>query len=444
MNYRITGSWAIPTLPLLLFALLMGTSHYVVKRERQHLRDVQYRKVYEHAGAIRTRLEVELSTTLNLCLGLAAVIRSQPDFPAHAFENVAKSIMSQAPHIKSIALAKDNVITHIFPAEGNEKALGLHYADYPDQWATVERAMTHRQPLIAGPVSLVQGGRAFVSRIPIYPRVNAYWGIASVAINETSLYRFSGLLEPDPTVQYAIKGKDGLGVSGDVFYGEPQLFDDPHAAVLPVKLPSGTWLLAAVPATGWVENASVLTVIRWSGLLLALTISGLVHALLCSYRRIHLIALEDPLTGLSNRRLLEEHLSQLILLSRRKKKAFSLLYVDLDRFKPINDRFGHEAGDAVLTTLARRLKDNLRQSDIIARVGGDEFILLFHDMVTRHDAHAMASKVAGIIQAPVALSCGREISVGASIGISLYPDDGTSGEALINHADLAMYSQKNQ
>ncbi|SCY76203.1 diguanylate cyclase domain-containing protein [Desulfoluna spongiiphila] len=442
MNYRPTGSWVTPAIPLLLFALLLGTSQYIALREQQHLHDVQYRRVYEHAGAVRTQLEVELNTTLNLCLGLVAVIKSEPDFPVNTFESVAESIMAQATHIRSIALAKDNVITHIFPTKGNEKALGLHYADVPAQWAAITRAMEHRHALIAGPITLIQGGRAFVSRIPIYPRDNVYWGVASVSIDEESLYRFSGLLGPDPTVRYALKGKDGLGEAGEVFHGDPQLFSDPRAAILPVKLPMGTWILAAVPSSGWIEHASILTLIRWSGLLLALVISSLVCALLHSYRRIHLIALQDPLTGLSNRRLLEEHLSQLILLSRRKKRAFTLLYVDLDRFKPINDRFGHEAGDAMLTTLARRLKDNLRQSDIIARVGGDEFILLFHDMVTRRDADAMASKVGRIIEAPVALSCGQKISVGASIGTSLYPDDGTSGEALISHADLAMYEQK--
>lgn len=108
-----------------------------------------------------------------------------------------------------------------------------------------------------------------------------------------------------------------------------------------------------------------------------------------SYQRIHLIALQDPLTGLSNRRLLDEHLKQLILLSHRKKKRFALLVIDLNRFKPVNDRFGHEAGDLVLVSLAHRLRNTLRESDIIARVGGDEFILLFHDMTTRADADSM-------------------------------------------------------
>lgn len=444
MKRRITTPWVIAATTLLLFTVLTAVSEYLVVRERQHLLDIQYRQVYEHAGMVRTQLEVGVNTTLNLCLGLVAFITAEPDSPPATFQHVAESIMNQTTHIRHIALARNNVITHMFPLKGNEAALGLRYRKNPDQWPAVKQAMEKRKAVVAGPVNLVQGGRAFISRIPIYTPGKAYWGLASVAINEESLYRFSGMMSPDPSVRYALKGRDGLGEKGEVFHGDGELFSDPHAIILPVELPVGQWLLAAVPRTGWIEDASTLTFIRWSGLLLALVISLLVYALLLSYRRIHHIALQDPLTGLSNRRLLDEHLKQLILLSHRKKRRFALLYIDLNQFKPVNDRFGHEAGDLVLMSLAHRLKNSLRESDIIARVGGDEFILLFHDMPTRADAETMAAKVAHIIEEPMALACDQTISVGASIGISLYPDNGTSGNALISHADQAMYGTKRQ
>lgn len=442
MKRRLAAPWITPLVTLLLFAVLVCLSEGLVIRERQHLQEMQYRQVYERAGGVRSQLEMEVNTTLNLSMGLVAFITAQPDSPSDTFQQVAKSIMGQTPHIRNIALARDNVITHMFPLEGNETALGLRYTDRPDQWTAVKKAMDTRKTVVAGPVDLVQGGRAFISRIPIYTHESRYWGLACVAINEETLYRFSGLLGPDPTVRYAIKGKDGLGEKGEVFHGDACLFSDPRAIVLPVDLPGGEWVLAAVPRTGWIEHSTTLTLMRGAGLLLALVIAILVNALLRSYRRIHLVALQDPLTGLSNRRLLEEHLKQLILISRRRKKRFTLLFLDLNRFKPINDRFGHEAGDLVLTTIARRLKTALRESDILARVGGDEFIILCHDMATSTDADAMTEKVARLIEEPVLLADGQTLSVGASIGIGLYPDDGTTADALISHADRAMYGEK--
>jgi len=151
-------------------------------------------------------------------------------------------------------------------------------------------------------------------------------------------------------------------------------------------------------------------------------------------------ALHDVLTGLANRTLLQDRLQQLLAAAHRKNTTFALLLLDLDRFKDINDAFGHHAGDELLHELGTRLLTGLRESDTIARLGGDEFALLLPDTDTA-GAVRTADKVLTTLTHPFELE-GQRLDVGASIGIVLYPEHGTDGTALLQHADLAMYTAK--
>lgn len=152
-------------------------------------------------------------------------------------------------------------------------------------------------------------------------------------------------------------------------------------------------------------------------------------------------ALHDALTGLPNRALIKDRLQQLILSSERDRKAgFSLLMIDLDRFKEINDTLGHQAGDNVLCEISNRLNIVLRKSDTIARLGGDEFAILMPD-ATVGQAQEIAQLIADTIEKPHYYK-DRELPVGASIGIAVYPDHGKDTDTLFKHADIAMYVAK--
>jgi diguanylate cyclase (GGDEF)-like protein len=151
----------------------------------------------------------------------------------------------------------------------------------------------------------------------------------------------------------------------------------------------------------------------------------------------------DKLTGLVNRNLFQERVAQALLLAKRQKKKVALLYIDLDRFKPINDTFGHEAGDLVLQEVARRLLDSVRESDTVARIGGDEFVVVLQGIQDQQEAAPSAQKILSALQYPFVVK-GRELSVGASIGISCFPDDGEDMDSLLKKADAAMYHAKNQ
>lgn len=160
-------------------------------------------------------------------------------------------------------------------------------------------------------------------------------------------------------------------------------------------------------------------------------------------RQIAELAYHDPLTGLPNRALLEEHLALQLAQARRSGRALALLYLDLDDFKLVNDGFGHAAGDDLLRWVAARLQRRVRAGDLLARQGGDEFLLLAADLGedARDAAASLASDLAGALDEHFQLA-GAAFHVGVSIGISVFPDDAQDADALLRHADAAMYQAK--
>jgi diguanylate cyclase (GGDEF)-like protein len=160
-------------------------------------------------------------------------------------------------------------------------------------------------------------------------------------------------------------------------------------------------------------------------------------------REVAHLAYHDALTGMPNRRLLLDRLSQAIAQARRSEEKVVVLFLDLDRFKVINDSLGHSLGDELLCSVATRLKHRTRAGDTIARIGGDEFALVVPRIVRPTDAVQIAEGLLRTIRAPFTLA-NRELFVTTSVGIAFFPDDGADAEALLRHADLAMYKAKEE
>lgn len=160
-------------------------------------------------------------------------------------------------------------------------------------------------------------------------------------------------------------------------------------------------------------------------------------------RQLTQLAYHDPLTQLPNRVLFHDRLSVALAKARRNSEKAAVLFLDLDRFKLVNDMFGHVMGDCLLKEVAIRLSKCMRQSDTIARLGGDEFTFLIPEVSHAEDAARIAQKILDILQEPFYTNR-HEFHVSASIGISLYPEDGDDAETLMRHADMAMYRAKEQ
>ncbi len=157
--------------------------------------------------------------------------------------------------------------------------------------------------------------------------------------------------------------------------------------------------------------------------------------------RLAQLAQYDALTGLPNRNLLRDRIEQAIARARRQKWRIGMLFIDLDRFKLVNDTLGHEHGDRLLEQVGERLRACVRASDTVARFSGDEFVVVLPDLARAEDAGLVAQKILDALAAPFDL-LGQEASVGASIGVALYPEDTEDGESLLKAADAAMYRAK--
>jgi len=153
------------------------------------------------------------------------------------------------------------------------------------------------------------------------------------------------------------------------------------------------------------------------------------------------LAMYDSLTGLANRTLFLQTLSQSLARAKRFKEPLALLYIDLDLFKPINDSYGHEAGDQVLKETGKRLKGVIREMDLAARLGGDEFAVILHGPEVKKAAKLTEARLFEAITAPIKLKQ-TTVVVGASIGLACFPEDGSAPDELLKHADQAMYTDK--
>ena len=151
----------------------------------------------------------------------------------------------------------------------------------------------------------------------------------------------------------------------------------------------------------------------------------------------------DALTGLPNRALFNDRLEQAISKARRHKEEIAIFFIDLDHFKEINDTLGHEMGDEVLKFFAKRLKDSVRTEDTIARMGGDEFMVIMENLQSADAISVVANKIVSIVKEPIVLG-ENTLHLGTSIGISVYPHNGETSEVLLKNADSAMYKAKNE
>ncbi len=177
------------------------------------------------------------------------------------------------------------------------------------------------------------------------------------------------------------------------------------------------------------------------GLLIWLFLDDRARALHAADQALQL-ALYDALTGLPNRKLLDERLKQTIAKARRHPGAFALMFIDLDKFKPVNDTYGHAYGDLLLKEVAKRLQNCMRETDTACRLGGDEFVALLAEIDGPDAAMKVATKILRRLTLPYEV-VGHVFDISASIGVALYPENGGDGKTLMKSADMAMYEAKN-
>nr|WP_224746002.1 diguanylate cyclase [Neiella litorisoli] len=434
----------------LYFALLtvayLFFSHSVINFISDRFVDKQVQQVREavqqELALVRYSIEANVYRDTYLADSFASVVALNPQFAMDNWGLVAEQFLSKASLVRNIGLAPNDIISHVYPLAGNEKAIGLDFRTVPEQYKTVQLARQNKKVHIAGPIQLVQGGVGLIARYPIFtdiPHNTDYWGGLSVVMNYDQLIKESNLLglkgakialTTDHNNQL-IEGTQGVLTDYDVSY--------------PIYLPNGNWTLFA----RYTDVNQIDSVNRFKMLFSGLgwVTFGLFYILILflinNYLRVHKQSLHDELTQLPNRRYLFNELNRMMS-GKRDMIQFTVLNIDLNKFKVINDSLGHQAGDKVLKHVATLLTGCLRSSDFVSRVGGDEFVVVLQRSTTPDDVAQIVDNIHAKAKQHVLDWKGHKISISLSIGYCSYvgKTDPSAINEILSQADRLMYQDK--
>ena len=243
---------------VILIFIFISTIDYIINNQLTfRYRNSQTVEISLQLSTLRARIEKELTQNLLLVEGMANFISIRPELPRNEFIQYAQTVMAGKNLLKNIGAAPDFIMDYVFPIEGNEKIIGIDYRKLPAQWELVRKVQETGKMVVAGPIKLVQGGIGLVGRAPVIIRnhdQSHFWGIVSSVIDIDRLYKNAEIDKLD-NLSISIRGIDGKGAEGGVFYGDTSLFDAGSEAVLmPVDFPSGSWLIAASPKNGWASS----------------------------------------------------------------------------------------------------------------------------------------------------------------------------------------------
>lgn len=419
-----------------LFLIVGWMTELLIRTELESKELVRKIELHEELYAVRDKLDRSLLNILNLAVGISAYVEAHNGkVDDDEIARLLKALYGHSKHVRNFGLAEGTTIRYVFPLAGNEAAIGKNYREIAGQWPGVLVAMNSPEGVLTGPVDLIQGGRALIYRIPIVTD-GQYWGLFNIVIHMDTF------LQEIAASRLITKGHLAIRAHHEdhrvMLLGEESYFDASDAQMVDVGVPGGYWELVMEPKK---LEPSFAMVWRFFGWAIAILLGGGIGTILAQRSALQGLALIDELTGVANRRQFDLMLERFCQkYERRDSGCFALLYVDLDRFKAINDNHGHRAGDFYLIELARRIKQAIRGGDVFARWGGDEFAILL-DNPSQASIDHVVKRVQELAEQPV-MWRDTELQLGASIGVVKFPEDGTTSESLLGIADQKMYHNK--
>jgi diguanylate cyclase (GGDEF)-like protein len=431
------------TLAVLLLGLLLSWQAGSLSRQRG-LTERQA-QVQSRLADFRAHLETRLYSSLAQLRGLSANLVLRESLTPEEFARVAEELRMGDPYLLSLGLAPGFKVDQVYPARMGDRFVGLDLLKSAQYKPPLLSAIQLDNAVLAGPGQGLQGKPVLTCLLPVWVArdgVPRLWGATVLNLDFAALLDDSGLKTLENELYVEIRGRDAMGPAGATVYGDAASMGF-HAVRMPAFVPGGSWLIAGMPREGWQVAPWWRTQAGLLGLVLTALSTLAVFVILRDRLRIRTLAGVDPLTALPNRRIAMARLHQLIARNRKHDRAFAVFSIDLDGFKPINDRHGHAAGDAVLAAIGQRLRQSIRGNDLIARVGGDEFLLLLDDPTASNDERLLvyAQRIRKALLDPIH-DGGTELRIGASIGVASFPRDGTDAAALLREADAAMYRAK--
>uniref|UniRef100_A0A486XGE4 histidine kinase n=1 Tax=Rheinheimera sp. BAL341 TaxID=1708203 RepID=A0A486XGE4_9GAMM len=271
-NKLVLSAWQWLLL-IILGIIASVATETLVQHEQQLARSQQLRHEIASAGQLRALIESELNIPLYLTIGLTAHVQARNgDIAPAEMHLLLPELAHQARHIRNIGVAPGNTLRYVYPLVGNEQAIGLYYPDLTEQWPDIEAIIAQREARLVGPISLVQGGTAFIYRLPVYINANTYWGIISTVVDIDSVWNLLERQTTEQGVQVTIRSLAEDGRASPAFYGDERLFYD-DSMLLAISLRGALWQMAVRSLTPVSSRSEQ---IRW----VAYSVAALLLALL--------------------------------------------------------------------------------------------------------------------------------------------------------------------
>lgn len=432
----------LTTAAVLAFGLLL--SWQAGKLARQSRMAEQQAQIQAQVSDFRARLEMRIFSSVAQLRGMAADLVIREDMSHEDFLRIAEELRVSDPYMLNLSLAPGYRISEAYPSRDDAEWLGLDLMASPTFKPALLNAINIDDPVLAGPWPTRSGKLGLTCLLPVWVTrdgVPRLWGATTLTLDFEALLEDAGLVALENDLRVHIRGRDALGPAGADIHGDETRVEF-HAVRVPAFVPGGSWLISAVPRQGWDVPPWWRTYAGLIGLIVTALATLAVYRILLDRLRIRTLAGVDALTQLPNRSEALRRLKHLVARGQKGERGFALFNIDLDGFKPINDTLGHAAGDEVLEAIGLRLKQAVRGTDTIARMGGDEFLLLVDDAAVS-DEHllAYARRLRLALSNPLHLH-GHELKIGASIGVAAFPRHGADAASLMRAADAAMYRAK--
>ena len=444
--------WRVNAIALLVLVLLLVAGSYttlLISQAENNRKDFLVREILDaQASAIERRLYAALNAAR--FIGIEVSIRGGSDVD---FSTMAERALAFTPGITNLQLAPGGVIREIYPLAGNERALGLDLLQGARADGDAQRALRQRRMVISGPFELVQGGSAIVGREPVFV-AGEFWGFSSVLIRLDDLARLTGLNKlRQKGYRFRLSTQDVSARTVLATLDDAQLLQPRFLKSHDINLPGNNkWLLQVMPpldramplvVTGGLATlmVAVLAALLLRRLLLApLRLQSQVDEQIRLLEHMHN---HDVLTGLPNRSFIFEHLDFICSECDAHNCMAALMVVNIDGFKRINDLHGHRSGDHVLKEIALRIRQSCSPSDVVARIGADEFAVVVADIKDYRAISALAKTTLTALQEPLKVRKST-ISVTACVGIVVLPIDAISAAEALQKSDSAVDEAKSQ
>ena len=434
-NFMIRNKFKIVTgifvLAMVIYGLVMHDTWQAIQSEKHNraVLNAENRAAY---------LEKDIEEIYGVASALEIMLADGDNWQVLSFDSTAKRLMKSHPYIVSLQLAPQGKVTNIYPLQGNEAGLIDLLKD--EKRGPISRyAKDTGETIIQGPFDLVQGDKGIALRHPVYKTDESgqkvFWGFTIAIIKVPDVFRAT--IENFNKFEYAYTLDFFCPICQDwqPMLASGQEMVDPEIVefqVLDTRLK-----LAVMPAKGWSNYREILPhgVFGFFLVLLFTAMSYMLLRLAEAKRMFSQMSLMDGLTGLGNKRSFDLSLEHLV----QEGSSFGLCYIDVNHFKAVNDRFGHNVGDALLKTVAKRIQENT--SYPAYRIGGDEFVILVDEEV-EEDRYKQFKKNIDQAFAQRVRCLDKKLHITVSLGFARYPEDGQDVQQVISLADQRMYADK--